>query len=281
MKQPDKRFRTGHELVEALQEAATEIAGNKHRKKPPRLIPLRVKWTIIMASAIILAMTISLLIIYNKQQRTMADQLLEYGVSLAKFIATDAAEPILSEDWISIELDVQEISADQGFVFLGIIDHQGIIRGHSQKENIGKTQHFPDQAPVMTVDDTNIYKQRVSDGEIFSFTTPILFQNKNIGRVYLGLSRETLTEVNTMTLYMMLGILFTVSAIVILITYMLAKTLSSPVKTLREAMDEINNGNFDHRITKKRRDEFGQLFSKYNAMAESLQEQEETIIKKD
>ncbi len=281
MKQPDKRFKTGHELVIALKEAADEIAGNKHRKKPPRLMPLRVKWTIIMASVIVLTMTISLLVIYNKQQRIMANQLLEFGVSLAKFIAADAAEPILSEDWISIELDVQEISEGQNFVFLGIIDHQGIIRGHSQKENIGKTQQFPNQTPVMTVSDTNIYREKVSNGEIFSFTTPILFQNKNIGRVYLGLSREALTEVNTMTLYMMLGILFTISAIVILITYLLAKTLSTPVKTLREAMDEINNGNFDYRIAKKRRDEFGQLYSSYNAMAESLQNQEETIIKKD
>jgi len=281
MKQPDKRFQTGHDLARNLKDAAEDISGNKHRKKSPRLISLRFKWTVIMSSVVIIAMTVSLVTISVQQHRTMADQLIGFGISLANMIAIDSAEPILSEDWISIELYVQEISARQDFAFLGIIDHQGITRGHSEKEKIGLSQNLTNAlAPVLTTADTDIYKEIVGDENIYIFSTPILYQNKNIGRVDLGISRPLLENISLMSLYVMLGVLIAVSAIVTLFTYLFASSLSSPVKILRQAMEEINTGNYDFRIIDKRRDEFGKLFSTCNEMSESLKKHNETILKK-
>ncbi|MGI0010284.1 MAG: HAMP domain-containing protein, partial [Nitrosopumilaceae archaeon] len=67
--------------------------------------------------------------------------------------------------------------------------------------------------------------------------------------------------------------------------YILSKRLSRPIIKLRDAANEISNGNFDIRTNIKRDDEIGQLSSSFDVMAKKIQEsliairQREDIIK--
>ena len=58
---------------------------------------------------------------------------------------------------------------------------------------------------------------------------------------------------------------------VVVATYFLADRYSKPIKMLKEALGEIGQGRFDHRIEEKRKDEFGELFEAFDGMAEALQ----------
>ena len=74
-------------------------------------------------------------------------------------------------------------------------------------------------------------------------------------------------------------------AVMVVLAYVLSKRLSKPIIKLRDAANEIANGNFDIRTNIKRDDEIGQLSSSFDAMAKKIQEsliaisQREDIIK--
>ena len=51
----------------------------------------------------------------------------------------------------------------------------------------------------------------------------------------------------------------------------MARLLSRPIRSLRNALREIETGNFDCRISEARNDEFGQIFTDFNHMATTLE----------
>jgi len=56
--------------------------------------------------------------------------------------------------------------------------------------------------------------------------------------------------------------------------YFVANWFAKPIKLVTESMAEMAKGRFDHRINEQRKDEFGQLFAAFDAMAAALQERE-------
>lgn len=73
--------------------------------------------------------------------------------------------------------------------------------------------------------------------------------------------------------------------IMVILAYILSKRLSKPIIKLRDAANEIANGNFEIRTNIKRDDEIGQLSLSFDTMAKKIQEsliairQREDIIK--
>jgi len=61
-------------------------------------------------------------------------------------------------------------------------------------------------------------------------------------------------------------------ALILLVSFIIAQRLQRPVRTLRNALDDAATGNLDFRISHQRRDEFGELFDRFNRLMESLKD---------
>ena len=271
-KQPEKRFQSGAELAQALIGVARELAETGEAKKARR-IPLRVRWALIMAAVVAATMTVSAAFIYNKQYQAMTEQVMSYGASLAKFMATQTAVPILAEDWSATDVLVQETIGRQDFAYLVVIDDGGVIRGSSDAGQEGTPYKPPQFTPVATREaGVNVQATELADGrKVLDFAAPILFQEKPIGNVHLGIFQAPLSAVANLTL-VLLGILIVVtSAAVAIGSYLLAQRLSEPLRVLRNSLDELAKGRYDYRITDTRSDEFGELYSTFDQTAASLQ----------
>jgi len=276
-KNPNERFQTGQELVNAITLALRELEDTE-KKSHQRIVPIRVKWSLLMASIVSLAMVASIVMIIHKQFQAMTNQMYEYGDSLVKFVAVESAVPVLSEDWISIELFVKEASERQNFDHLTIVDHRGIIRGSTDPKDIG--QKFIPQNDIVNPDGVNVNMvklyQRVfkNEGKISNFEAPILFQQKKIGSVHLGISQESLEKLAELTVYMMITLLIITISVVVIFSYALGRYFSAAITVVRKAVEDVRDGHLDRRISQKRNDEFGQLYSSFNDMADALQKRD-------
>ncbi|MEO6566784.1 MAG: serine/threonine-protein kinase, partial [Casimicrobiaceae bacterium] len=114
-KQPDKRFQTGEEFAQALVSVARELADDGEKKGRTRALPLPVRWALSMAALVAITMTLTATVLYNRQYAAMMDQVKDYGGSLAKFMATQNAVPLLSEDAAAMDVFVQETLGRQDF----------------------------------------------------------------------------------------------------------------------------------------------------------------------
>jgi serine/threonine-protein kinase len=270
-KQPAQRFQTGKELADALRNVVHEIDEIEEHKSQAKILPLRVKWTAVMAVVVAAAMILGSYLVYKTQFEAMTAMALDSGGSLADFIAIESAEAVLIQDWVAIEALVNEIQERQQIDYLKILDHKDIIRVSTYPDELGSHLEKPQSIEALREDNGAIISERFwNEEKVFDFHVPVLFQNKRIGSIQLGLSQEPLMTATDLTLYTMLGLLIMVVVTVVIVAYLLAAGITGPMKLLRKAMAHIIHENYNYRITQERNDELGLLFSDYNRMASTL-----------
>jgi serine/threonine-protein kinase len=272
-KQPDKRFQTGEEFAQALIGVARELNEEESRKESGRGIPLSVRWALMMAALVAVTMTLTATVLYQKQYQAMMDQVEGYGGSLAKLIATQNAVPLLSEDWAAIDVFIQETLGRQDFDYILVVDHEGIVRGSNVAAQVSQKYEAPAAIAKPSSDpEVKVQSHRIADKrDVLDFAVPILFQNKEIGRVHLGIYEAPLSAVANLML-VLLGILTLVtSAAVAGGTYLLARRLAGPIRVLRTSLEELASGRYDYRIADTRKDELGELYAAFDRTAAVLE----------
>ncbi len=275
-KPPEKRFQTGEELAAALIAVLRELPA--HEKKVQRGVPMGVRWAIAMVLVVAATMSVTTFFIHQRQVEALTGQVMGYGGSLAKFMATQSAEAVLGEDWVALEVFIQETMSRQNFAYLEIVDHSGIVRGSSVAGKTGES--FVERAGTAvatTEPGVAVRRTRLADGqEVLDFSAPVQFHDKMIGTVRLGIFETPLTEVAHLTL-LLLGILIAVTSVAVAgASLLLARRLDGPMQVLRSSLEQLAQGRYDYRIAdSKRKDEFGQLYAAFDETAAALQQRHE------
>ena len=276
-KQPEKRFQTGEEFATALIGVVKEIADEEEKKGKGRRIPLGVRWAVMMAALVATTMIITATVVYRQQYAAMMDQVKGYGGSLAKFMATQNAVPLLSEDWAAIDVFIQETLGRQEFNYITVVDDKGIIRGANDTAQINEKFALPEAKPLSSRDPgVVVQSHRLADGrDVLDFGAPILFQSREIGQVHLGIYQAPLTAVANLVL-VLLGILTLVTTAAGAVgSYLLARRLQTPIRVLRNSLDELAKGRYDYRIAEARTDEFGELYAAFDKTAAAMEARHE------
>ncbi len=271
-KQPEKRFQTGEEFAQALIGVARELNEEESKKGTGR-IPLGIRWALMMAALVAVTMALTGTILYQRQYAAMMDQVQDYGGSLAKFIATQSAVPLLDEDWTALDVFIQETLGRQDFNYITIVDHKGVVRGTNEAAQLNQ-QYTPLNAKLVSPADAEVkvVSHRIADGrDVLDFGTPILFQGKQIGQVHLGIYEAPLSKVANFMLAMLAILTLVTIAAVGGGTYLLARGLAAPMRVLRNSLDELANGRYDYRINDQRKDELGELYAEFDRTAAALE----------
>ncbi|MET0051849.1 MAG: protein kinase [Candidatus Thiodiazotropha sp.] len=277
-KKPEQRFQTGKELAVALRRVVREIDEKQQHSNESKILPLRIKWTAIMASVVSLAMILGSYLVYQKQVDTMTELTLDSGGSLAEFMAIESAEAVLIQDWVAVETFVQEIKERQQISYLRIFDHKQIVRASTLEDEVSKNRQPQDSMQMLRGGEgVQIFEGEWNGERVFDFQAPILFQNKKIGGVQLGLSQTPLIAAADLTFYTMLALLLAVVMTVVIVAYLLATGITLPIRILRKAIIHVHHGNYGYRIREERNDELGLLFTEYNRMADALQKTEQSL----
>jgi serine/threonine-protein kinase len=237
----------------------------------PAVVPLRLKWALVMAVIVLAVMSLTGVIIYQQQKAAMMTQATDYGASLGRFIAAENAVAALGDEWTAVEVSVQEVMKTGDIANLHVMDSSGIIKASSDEQMLDKP-YTPILGESLGISKggVKVRRYRVGDNAVLGFSAPILFQGKSVGLVDLGITEQPLVRVARLSLMLMgILVLVTVSAVAVAM-YFITNWFTSPIKLLRQAMREIQHGQFEHRITAVRKDEYGLLYATFNDMAHSL-----------
>ena len=271
-KQPDRRYQNGRELTEALIKVIREIDEAASAKQRPRIVSVRVKWTALMSLVVAAVMAVTATVVTQRQYAAMIGQMTDYGASLSRFIASQSAVPMLGEDWVSLEVFVQDVMKSQDFHAVTVVDRAGVVRAASDASLAGQA-YGKAAGESLGTHGGSVGVQRIwaNGEEVLEFESPITFQDKQIGRVALAIAEKPLTHVARLSLLMMTLLVISTIAAVAIATFLIANRFAKPIKLLRESMTEVGKGRFDHRIGERRNDEFGLLYQAFDEMAQALQ----------
>jgi eukaryotic-like serine/threonine-protein kinase len=274
-KSPDRRFQTGAELSDALGRVLADLDEGERRKNKPQIVPLRVKWALMMGLIVAVVMALTAAIVTQRQYAAMVNQVVDSGSALARFIAAQSALPALSDDWVSVDVSLQQIMKTGDFQSVTVIDHAGIVRASSQADRVGQAYKAPPSEPLTGREGGLPVTRFIADGEaVLGFEAPITFQTKQVGRVALGLREKPLVQVARLSMGLMVVLVVVTVAAVAVAMFFVANWFAQPIKLVGESMGEIAKGRFDHRIREQRKDEFGELYAAFDRMAQALQDRQ-------
>jgi len=290
-KNPDDRYATGNDLVEAFKAATENINAKGPKRYKVTVFPFALKSVIVTAAALLLSSIISVVFVQQKQQALFVDHLSDIGIGYSQFIAEQSAESVLRADWFGIELFVKQTSRHKHINRLTIVDHQGIIRGDTIRQDIGRQFIRPNtDKAIIENDDLQIYTLTQAKPGVFygikvpatimnalhlntqyNFVSPIVYHKKEIGQVSLSLAPSILNNFIKSSLSMLILLAGLVSLSALITVYWLTEKITAPNKLIKKYLDEIAVENYSMRITKQRKDEIGELYQAYNKMADKLQ----------
>jgi serine/threonine-protein kinase len=277
-KQPEKRFQTGAELAAALTRVISDLDQDIGITGRPRIVPLRVKWTLTMAVIVAVTMAITAALVTQRQYAAMMRQVMDYGSSLASFLATENAAPTLAQEWVNVDVSVRDIMESQRFHEITVLDRQGVVRVSSDPDAVDQPYRPQPGAKEVTTREDGVVVRSYESAEglsVLDFDAPITFKKGNqrieIGRIHLGILERPLAAVARLSLLSMALLVLITTAAVSLATYLIADRYSKPLRLLQDSMAELGKGRFDYRIAEQRNDEFGQVYRSFDNMAQAVQ----------
>jgi serine/threonine-protein kinase len=271
-KKPEQRYQSGQELADALKKVLVQLEEQAREKDKQRIVPLRVKWAATMALIVALVMGSTAAVITYKQYTAMMGQVSDYGASMARFIAAQNAASVLGEDWETVEVAVQEIMKTRNFERITVVDLAGIVRVSSQPGLAGQPYRPAGAVPVGGEGGTTVIRYEAGGESVLGFEAPVLFQDKQLGRVALGVLEKPVTQVARLSITLMVVLALVTVLAVAVAMYFVANWFAQPIRLVVDSMGELAKGRLDHRIREQRRDEFGELFNAFDALADSLQQ---------
>jgi HAMP domain-containing protein/predicted Ser/Thr protein kinase len=277
-KAPAQRYASGKEMADALVKVLADIDEVAREKNKPRILPLRVKWALAMAAIIATVMGITATIVTQRQYAALMGQATEYGASLARFIARQNAASALGEEWEVVDVAVQEMMKTGNFERIVFIDKAGVVRASNVPAQVGQGYKPAGTESLGNLaGGTAAMRYHVGDESVLGFESPVTFQDTVVGRVALGIPEKPLTQVARLSITLMIILALVTVAAVALAMYFLADWFAKPIRLVSESLGEIAKGNFTHRISETRKDEFGQLYVDFDAMAQALQIRETPV----
>lgn len=273
-KSPEKRYQKGSDLAADLNKELGTLQDEQTEKKKQKYLPLKFRWTLSVGAIVALVSFISINVVFNIQSSAMTKQAVDSGSSFAKFISTETAIPLLSEDWITLETFINDAASRDTFSYLIVTDRVGIVRGASDTSLVGQ-MYIPDESAVLIskTEDVHTTSSELADGnKVFNINTSILFQSTEVGKIILGLSQDSLEEVKSITGWLMFMLALVTTSSVAIVMFIFGGLIARPFKVLNQSLDSFASGNLDTRISLTRNDEIGEVFDGFNNMAASIQD---------
>lgn len=272
-KDPAARYQSGSELIEDLGRIDDMLAERERTWEGRRIVPIRVRWTAVMALVVTLTVALGLSFVYHRQNEAMTGLAFDYGLTLTGMLAAETAEDLLLEDHVAIQVLVDEMARNREIVHLAVSDRNGRVVAGSDEGALGnELARLPASRQLLQRDMRSVHVVDDDTGRsYYVFEMPVQYQAHELGRLRVGLATDSLVAANRTTLAALVAVLCATLLAVLVGAYVLSRRLAVPIEILRDALGQITRGRFQSRIRLHRNDEFERVFAAYNTMADSLE----------
>lgn len=224
-------------------------------------ISIKAKLTVMITILFFLITTVMFNIMFSHAKNKALETTRENAADLSRMTAFGirAALDFRLEEEI---LSVFQLSAqNEEVIYLVVTDNSDeVIAAHNL-----------DTAKILQYDRMNLNSESFIGDSVIFIKTPVNFENKQIGQLYLGYS---LISTNLQLGEVQLGVLAT-SLVFIFLGFLgslaIGRIIATPINKLVKSFERVSEGDLKERAEVKSSDELGKLSESFNAMVESLE----------
>lgn len=267
-KKPAARYNSADEVLDELQDIRSGL--NRGLLASARQRGAFWRWPLAVGTLVALVLVLGLSYVYRSQNAAMASATFGFGEGLASVVAREIAEPLLLEDSAALGNLVSDFGSNAQVLYLHITDRNGMIQSST---NLFLQDEAVPAWPDATVrrDETAIRVLQTEDGNL-EFQVPIRFQARKVGEVYLGLDGSELSAAARGTLSMMVLVFLVAMLVIMAAIAILVRHQRRLIERIGWGLRRMGQGQYDFRLEGHRRDEFGNLYRRFNDMAMRLEE---------
>lgn len=238
-------------------------------------LSIRTKILITVIGIIILAGAVIVFFIQTALSGSFTVKLKERAVVIAKNLAENSANLILTEDRVALQLLINNSKRSDGEIeYIYILDSRKRVLAHTfgsafpadfRGVNILNPQQAYGIQPLM-----------INNRVVFDIAAPIL--KGTIGVLHLGVLRQYIQDeitdiIKTVVLIVVLTLILGGLAVIIITTLLI-----KPIFELAAAAEEISKGNLGQKVNIRSRDEMGRLGIVFNKMIDDLSTMRSELI---
>jgi len=259
-------------LTDDIKGLVKEKRGGFVEGLPPPRIPI---WLQLFAVTIIIIITTVFLLSFvnlSQQKERLYRQTVKIGKVSLNYFVSNASIPLLNDDILRLNTLIKEATSVEGLLYAIIVNHNQIIKAHTDINKINmvfeKFDNVEDERREDDVAYFNYFSE--SGGQILNLTQPIVFKNKELGEVHVGVSIDFIEKLIHKERLSIIAITVFIILFGIGIAVWLGLRFSRPIQDLVLATQEIGSGNYQHKIILARNDELGNLATAFNRMGDEL-----------
>lgn len=219
---------------------------------------LRLKTILGIAAIEAVLLIILISSVLNYMRASSEESLAEYANTTATLFSTTTKDAILSFDLASLESFVSEILKNKGVLYARVLDASERVLAQGGDKNLLATPFKAD----INLDD-------VTDNVYDSFAE-VREGGGLYGRVEIGISIDRIHETIEETRELSATIALVEMILVAIFSFTLGLYLTRQLQHLRVAAKQISEGNFDHKVPVRGKDELAEVAQSFNKMSQAL-----------
>ncbi len=236
-----------------------------------------ITYTVILLS---LLMPVTTYLGIKRERQSIFDQMQKDGIALAKAFALGAENALLLQR-AGLSRVAGEASRTKGIEYLQIVDRERVVIGHTDISRMGvrvKDSLYIKalQTPITAVEQgdkpINLISKNAAGENIFRVIVPLVTLDSIGGLLEIGLDMTGITRAIRHTNYQSLLIAAIALFCGIIYIWFFARSLTRPIKELAKAAGKVADGDLEHAIHIRGRDEIGNLASSFDFMTIKLRE---------
>lgn len=241
---------------------------------------LGIKLSLLSVALVALLSLCSSVIVIEIMEGFLFREMVKRGGALAVSMATPAGYSILAEDRLGLDhLAARIVETQEDIVYVAIVDPQGHLLAHSRPGAMETKFRPADGEAVLQRADITVRREMREGQECYAFQSPILFLNRELGAVHLGIASSTLVATTVQARLQILAVALAILLLGTVGSLFLTRIVTGPLKRLSAGVAQLRSGHYGGGIKPASRDELGALTRDFNAMAKELLAQKESLAR--
>jgi putative nucleotidyltransferase with HDIG domain len=211
--------------------------------------------------------------------RHILNEVLTRAESLGRSMASPAGYSLISEDLPGLDtlaFKIKEANAD--IEYIAITDIRGKIVVHSDVQKMGGLFEAAEGSVVRAHEDgTVISETRAGRDGIFEVSSPVVFMNKALGSVVLGIDKSHLAAAQKEARQKLLAMFAVILCLGVATSILLSTFLTRPVRELSVGVAELKEGRRSRPLRVYSGDELGRLTQSFNEMTALITAQQDQL----
>lgn len=240
----------------------------------------------VKASLFVLLLLVSTtLVFYIVTARIMNQHILSEVIkraeALGRSMASTAGYSLLSQDLLGLDNIVYKIkNSNPDIEYIAIVDPAREILVHSEIKQTGE-KFSPAEGPIFqkNEDGTVIKEIPEKSGSLFEISSPVMFMNKDLGFVILGINKSALVSAQHEAQKKMLSVFAGILLLGVTSSLLPSSLLTRPIQELSAGVTELKQGKRSRPLRIYSQDELGRLTESFNEMTALITAQRDKLSK--